>query len=131
MQKSSLVKKLDRLFSKYIRYSQSPNGYCVCYTCKHIAPPQDMDAGHYITRNHMATRWDERNVKPQCRKCNRFESGVSDEFALHLVKDHGVEVLEELNRAKWIPTQIGDLEIMGLIEVYKEKLENLETDAMM
>ena len=115
-------KTLDKLFSKYIRFKDAQNGYVRCYTCNAVHPPEEVDAGHYITRQHMATRWDERNVKPQCRKCNRFESGVSDEFALHLLKDYGQDVLDELNKAKWTPTKIDTMQIVVLIEKYKEKL---------
>ena len=118
-------KKLDRLFSKYIRLSSSKNEICKCYTCGVMNHWKEMDAGHYITRQHKGTRWDERNVKVQCRKCNRFESGVSDEFALHLLKDYGKEVLEELNQAKWIPTKIDDFQILAMIEDYKLKLKEL------
>jgi len=86
-----------------------------------------MDAGHYITRQHSATRWSEINVKPQCRSCNRFKSGVSDEFALHLIKDYGVEILEELNRHKWIPTKaLNDLEMKELTKEYERKLISLK-----
>jgi len=123
-------KKLDKLFSKYIRLSNSKNEICRCYTCGAMNHWKEMDAGHYITRQHKATRWDERNVKVQCRRCNRFESGVSDEFALHLLKDYGQEVLEELNRAKWIPTKIDAFQILAMIEDYKLKIKEYETRIM-
>ena len=123
---SPTKKKLDRVFSEYIRRSAADkNGIVRCYTCAWIGGWKDCDAGHYITRDHMATRWDERNVKPQCQHCNRFKSGVSDEFALHLVRDYGQDVLDELNRAKWTPTRMGEYEMLGFLEHYKGKLKAL------
>jgi len=116
---------LDQVFSKYVRFSNAKNGYVRCYTCNAVHPPEDVDAGHYVTRQHMGTRWDERNVKPQCRSCNRFKSGVSDEFALHLLKDYGEGILEDLNKHKWIPTKITELEMMEMIKDYREKLKVL------
>lgn len=119
-------KKLDRLFSKWVRKSNANHqGLIRCYTCGVYKMWDDCDAGHYVNRNHKGTRWDERNVKPQCKKCNRFESGKSDEFALKLIKEYGHEILEELNRHKWTPFMIDDLQVIGMIENYKQKLKEL------
>ena len=118
--------KLDKLFSTYIRKKAANHqGLIRCYTCNRLEYWRDVDAGHFVTRQHLSLRWDERNVKPQCKKCNRFQSGVSDEFALHLVRNYGVGILEELNKAKWIPTKMGEFEMLALLKEYKEKLDNL------
>lgn len=121
-------KKLDRIFSIFVRKSNifdKHNELCRCYTCGAIVHWKQGDAGHYITREHKGTRWDERNVKFQCQSCNRFKSGVSDEFALHLIKDYGQEVLEELNRHKWIPTKIDDFQVLAMIQDFKLKIKEL------
>lgn len=67
-----------------------------------------MNAGHY---RHDSHDFDERNVKAQCVFCNLGESGRADEFYLHLVKDHGVEVADELRtRKKWNDYSVLELE---------------------
>lgn len=126
MANSKEVKKLDRIFSQYIRKKDLKNECNRCYTCKKIITYEETDAGHYITRQHMATRFDERNVKPQCRRCNRFQSGCADEFALHLLEDYGADVLAELNQAKWTPTKVDDLTIIGMQMDYKERLKKID-----
>lgn len=123
-------KKLDRIFSEFVRRSHADeNGYVRCYTCEWIGHWKECDAGHYVSRTHKGTRWDERNVKPQCKKCNSTHEwgrkGNLDEYALHLIKDYGQEVLDELNRAKWIAFKIHDFQIVEMIKDYKEKLKEL------
>ena len=41
-----------------------------------------MDAGHFVTRENMGTRWEEENVNAQCPHCNRFKSGKQYEHGL-------------------------------------------------
>lgn len=55
-----------------------------------------MDAGHYISRSHMATRYDERNVHPQCVPCNRFQEGSRPAYAQYLIAEYGPEIIDDL-----------------------------------
>ena len=73
--RTGLKGKLDRLFSEYIRRRDADAGYCRCVTCGKVQHWKEMDAGHFVPRDRIATRWDERNVHAQCRECNRFRSG--------------------------------------------------------
>lgn len=68
--KPDLVRKLDGIFSKYIRLRDAmPNGYCRCISCGQIKPFSDFDAGHFYSRKHMGTRFDEDNVWAECKYC--------------------------------------------------------------
>lgn len=99
---SSLEKKLDTLFSLYIRKRYAtPDGMVRCVTCGKYDHWKETDAGHYISRQYLSTRYDERNVHVQCKSCNRFHEGRKDEYTLFLLKTYGVGILEELNRDKW------------------------------
>lgn len=72
---AALVKKLDRVFSEYIRLRDSrPFGfkYFRCISCGMVKPYDQMDCGHFVGRTHMATRFDEENCNGECRACNRF-----------------------------------------------------------
>lgn len=69
---SALVKKLDRVFSEYIRLRDSkPYGYKYfrCISCGMVKPYEQMDCGHFIGRTHMATRFDEKNCNGECKSC--------------------------------------------------------------
>ena len=69
---ASLVRKLDKVFSLYIRLRDSkPFGgkYFRCISCGQVKPFDQMDCGHFIGRMHMATRFDELNAHGECRNC--------------------------------------------------------------
>ena len=119
-----LKKKLDVIFSKYIRLKHSTNGVVKCITCGGLDDWKNCDAGHYISRQHLITRYDERNVFPQCKSCNRFHEGRKDEYALFLIKEFGKNILTELNATKWKPLYGFNFE--KKIKEYKEKLKTLE-----
>ena len=68
--KPNLVKKLDRIFSLYIRLRDvMPNGYVRCISCGQIKSFEDVDCGHFHSRRHMATRFSEDNCHAECRYC--------------------------------------------------------------
>lgn len=68
--KPNLVAKLDKVFSRYIRLRDCmPNGYFVCISCGQIKPISKGDCGHFFSRTHMATRFDEDNCNCECSHC--------------------------------------------------------------
>ena len=113
-------------FSKYIRLSQANcDGIVKCYTCGTYHHWKNVDAGHYVKREHHATKFDERNVKPQCKKCNRFMGGNQDEFAIHLLKDYGPAIIEELNELKHSYFKFTDQWLDEKLEHYKNEFKKL------
>jgi hypothetical protein len=93
-------KLADAQFSLYIRVlNADEEGYCLCFTCGKKLPWRgsgSLHAGHFIGREHIPTRYDERNVKPQCDTCNTYHEGEHGAFALNLTKIYGEKVIEEL-----------------------------------
>lgn len=121
--------ELDKIFSQFIRQREADaSGYTQCVTCKRKFHWKDLDAGHFVGRRHLSTRYDERNVWPQCRGCNRFRNGNLDEYALFLLNRFGQSVLDELNQRKHQTTKMSVLDYEHLIRVYKDKLENIGKD---
>ena len=121
--RSKLIRKLDTLFSDYIRVSNADKeGYCTCVTCgkKGYWKKDIIDAGHFISRSAMATRWDERNVKPQCRYCNRYRNGRQYEFSKYL----GHNLAEELYNKSKIITKFTPSELEEMILEYSSKLKS-------
>ena len=118
--RSNLIKRLDTVFSTYVRLSKADdNGYCKCISCDNINHWKDMDAGHYINRKHMSTRWDVDNVSPQCHSCNRFLSGNIPEYLEAIGHDLG----QHLVRRKYIITKYSDSDLEELLDTYKRLLE--------
>ena len=87
---STLVDRLDNVFSKYIRLRDAmPSGTFRCISCGKIKPIEQADAGHYHSRRHMSTRFDEDNVNAECRFCNRFSADHIIGYRENLIKKIG------------------------------------------
>lgn len=116
--------KIDPPFHEFIRRRDADNetGYCKCASCNKTIHFTESDAGHFIGRQHLATRWDERNVMAQCRKCNRFEYGRQFEYSLNLGPDLSNELLMLSKQAM----KRADFEYQELFELYKAKLKELK-----
>lgn len=99
--KSWYVKKLDKVFSEYIRQKDADFfGMTRCYTCDVKKHWKDLQNGHYISRGHMATRWEEENCRVQCAGCNVFRNGNYTEYSYRLLKEIGEEALDALMERK-------------------------------
>ena len=124
LSRSSVVKKLDTVFSKYIRLSNADkNGYCECFTCGvKLYWNKGVDAGHFMSRKHYSTRWDERNVKPQCKHCNMYRNGEQYKFSQYL----GKELSEELFILSKKTVKYSNAELNGMAEYYKKVVKDLE-----
>jgi len=120
--RSQLVRDLDKVFSQYIRVKDSIDGTAVCVTCGDQKPWRQQQNGHYMSRGHYPTRWDEDNCHVQCVACNMFRSGNYTEYSIYMINRYGADFLPVLrDKAKngsKIPTSV----IKGLIEEYTQKL---------
>lgn len=109
-----LIERLDTLVSKWVRYSPvGPDGLVECFTSRKRYMPEDLDAGHYISRNCMYLRFDLRNIKPQSRGDNRYKYGLAAEFGRRLDEENpGItEILLEESRIihKWSREELKDM----------------------
>ena len=97
MQLTKLKNLADTAFSLYIRRRDADtNGYVTCVTCPTNKHYKMMDAGHFVSRKKEGTRYDDRNVFTQCKRCNIFMSGNKPEFSIFLMKRFGKGIVEEL-----------------------------------
>lgn len=87
--------KADKLFSKFIRKRDAENGGS-CISCGKWFPYEQMDAGHFISRNCYQLRYDERNVNAQCLRCNRFANGEQALYARGLDAKYGKGTADRL-----------------------------------
>lgn len=126
MSKSKLVKKLDQIFSKYIRYYYADaNGYVSCYTCGTTKPVKEMQCGHFQSRRHYATRWHTNNCKPQCVKCNMFEQGQQFIFGNKLKAEIGEDRFNELLQLSNTSVKRSQDDYKEMIAYYKNELNKL------
>lgn len=113
------VKKLDTVFSRYIRQKYADHfGMSRCYTCSKQVHYKDLQNGHYISRGNMATRWDEENCRSQCVGCNVFKNGNYVEYSARLIDEIGLEKYKELVKKKYTIKQFSIKELQELIKKY-------------
>ena len=109
-------------FSKYIRIRDSDGrGYGACFTCQKINPIKDMDAGHFVSRDHKSVKFDEKNVHLQCRSCNRFGGGMGGMYAINLDKVYGVGTAEALIEKGEERGKLPEYKLREISDEYREK----------
>ena len=120
--------KVWNMFSKYVRLKYSDkNGNEKCYTCNNVKNWKDMQAGHGFSGRGNSIFFDERIVRPQCKRCNIFLRGNYDVFHAKLIKEYGPDILDEINKLKKIVKKFTQSELKELYEHYKREVEKLLT----
>jgi hypothetical protein len=119
--RKTIITKLDSIFSQYIRLRYSKNEIAECVTCGKQDHWKKLQAGHFISRKHYATRYDEDNVQVQCSGCNVFRYGEQYLFSKYLGADLSEELLMKSRKIK----KFTDSELLDMIELYNEKVNNL------
>tara|TARA_R110000803_G_scaffold87177_1_gene153770 strand:+ start:503 stop:880 length:378 start_codon:yes stop_codon:yes gene_type:complete len=123
LSRSKIVKKLDTVFSIYIRQKESVNDIATCFTCGKQDHWKKLQNGHFQSRKHYSTRWDETNCQVQCAGCNVFRYGEQYKFSLGLDQKYGEGTAEMLLiKAKQV-FKISDDELEDLINKYKSIVE--------
>jgi len=124
--RKTLIKKLDKVFSEYIRRKYADkNGIVSCYTCgkKKYWKGEGMQNGHFISRRSRILRWDERNCRSQCYSCNVMRYGESYIFGVKLNQEYGYNIADELLiESKKIIKQ-SDEDLKNLIKLYEDKIK--------
>ena len=117
--RKGLIKKLDKLFSIYIRTRYAMDNMVRCVTCNTIKHWQEVDAGHFCGRRHYSTRWHPSNVQVQCKSCNGFKAGENYLFGKYLDKTHGVGTADELIKLSREITKFTDQDLKDMIKLYE------------
>ena len=120
-----LKKKLDAVFSKYIRQKHSMGGFCYCYTCGKRMEIKESQCGHFVSRGYLSTRWDEENTRPQCVGCNIWGNGKPLDFEEKLKKEIGVSKVEKLKMKRHKILKVSSLWYEEQIEHYQNLLDQL------
>ena len=127
---SKLKKELDKWFSLYIRLREANEyGMVQCFTCGIVRGYKDgMQNGHFQSRKHMATRFDEENCQVQCVSCNIFGSGQQWKFGMNLDAKYGEGRAEELEFLARTTLKISRAEYEEKISYYKNLVSNLKEE---
>lgn len=115
----TLVKELDKVFSKYIRILYNIDGFVKCFTCDKQLLIIEAQNGHFISRKYYATRWSIDNCRPQCDECNTYKGGNLEVFKERLLQDIGIKRYNTLMQRKDKIVKYSDDYLRGLIYKYK------------
>ena len=125
----SVVRKLDEIFSKYIRLRDSKAfGFQAfrCISCGQIKPFEQMDCGHFVGRTHLATRWDEDNCNGECRACNRMSADHIIYYQRNLERKIGAEKVDLLLARGRQVKKWSAWELEQLIKYYTDQVNQLQ-----
>tara|TARA_Y100001972_G_scaffold35707_1_gene44089 strand:- start:96 stop:485 length:390 start_codon:yes stop_codon:yes gene_type:complete len=123
---SKLKKKLDKIFSEFIRRRNADHlGRVKCFTCGVEKHWKEQQAGHFQSRSHHSTRWDDVNVQVQCVKCNMYRQGEQYKFGMYLDQRFGDGTAEELEHRANTIVKLNRVDYEEAIERYKQKIKLL------
>ena len=127
---SKLKKKLDAVFSKYIRLRRSfikdGERVCTCVTCGNTNIVKKMQNGHFMSRKYTSTRFNEENCNVQCIACNRFDQGRQYEHHLYIESFYGEGTSEKLHKLSRVKKAFKIDELQNAIKYYQDKIDNIE-----
>jgi len=117
--RSKLVKKLDTVFSQYIRQKNSSDEIATCFTCGKNDHWKKLQNGHFQSRRHYSTRWDEINCQVQCPGCNVFKFGEQYIFGNKLDQKFGSGTARKLHIKAQQIIKLSDNDLVEMIKRYK------------
>jgi hypothetical protein len=123
--RKSLVTKLDTVFSQYIRRKDAVNEIATCVTCGKKDHWSKLQNGHWASRKHYSTRWDEYNCNVQCSGCNVFRAGEIYLYTKYLCSKYGENFPEELYIKSQKSVKFADVDLIEMIEKYNTLLDSL------
>ena len=120
---SKLKKELWKLVSQYVRKTSAIDGLVQCYTCEAVDSYKNMDLGHFWGRHYGSTYFDvKRNLRIQCRYCNRFLEGNKYKFGVRLKRELGDKEFEKLEIDAKSKYKFDRFHLEEQIKIYKQKL---------
>ncbi len=125
---AQMVNKAAELLQLLRRLEEADSdGYVSCVVCGVTKHYKDgMHGGHFISRARTATKLDERNVWPECARCNMPGGGHEAGWASFMVNRYGVEVVEELHALSRTTRKYYRDEVEDLINEFKERIKKEE-----
>ena len=126
--RSKAIKKLDAVFSEYIRLRDSDeNGIVTCPLCWTRIKRKNAQNMHFITRGCYLYRYDEINCHAWCMRCNVFLNGNYIVYTRRMQKTFGIEKVDEMIKNKATVFKISTPRLLEMIDEYGEKVNKLKS----
>jgi hypothetical protein len=122
----TLIKKLDRVFSIYIRLRKAKSyGEVKCFTCDKKMHWRKSQCGHFMSRRFMSTRFHETNCEVQCYACNIMLSGNQYIYGVRLDEEYGEGTAERMLIESKKTNKFIRQDLEELIKDYEKKVDEL------
>lgn len=116
---TNYVADMDRVFQYYIRLRDAmPGGYTRCISCGKIKPFDQMQAGHFFSRSHFSTRWDEDNVNSECTWDNCWNGEHLLTYKENLIRKIGMQRFNMLEIRCKQTRNWSNFEIVAMVRHY-------------
>lgn len=118
---SALIHDLDGHFSRFIRTRDTVDGKVICFTCGKKMSFVESQCGHFIDRDQMPTRFDERNCHAVCEECNCFDPEHITKYKSAMMVKYGeVEIYSLMRKSRGLQ-KFFKFEIEDLIAYYQSE----------
>lgn len=119
--------KLWTAFSLYIRARDANDeGVCFCFTCgRPTIWNKNTDCGHGIPRQHLATKYSEKNNHAQCKVCNGFEGGKREVYKVKMDELYGPGTWDLLEVQSKQRSGLSSFDFQVMEKHYKELTKKL------
>ena len=127
---AAVVEDCAVLLQKLVRLKAADsNGYVKCVTCPDVDHWKNMQGGHFISRNHTATKLMEENIHPQCKGCNAFR--MKDSLCVltyeeYMIDMYGHDEVEAMKQAARLPYKHDRVQLEAWIPELREQIRELE-----
>ena len=123
--RSKLIKKLDSVFSIYIRLRDCDSDWIVvCPLCWAKVSRKKAQNMHFISRWVLKYRFDEHNCHAWCMRCNVILNGNYIAYTRRMQNKYWIERVDEMINDKEI-FKLRTYEIEEMIENYKRLSEHI------
>ena len=84
-----------------------------------------MHSGHFISRKHLSTRFDEQNANAQCFACNIHNKGEQYKHSLYIDEKYGSGTAQSLHAKSMIINKMTVSDYLEIVEKFTLKLKEL------
>ena len=123
--RSQLIKKLDQIFSVYVRLLVADKEWMVtcplCWARVHWKQAQNM---HFITRSVYKYRRDEKNCHAGCMRCNVILHGNYIVYTRRMQRKYGEILVDEMINDKQI-MKVATWSLQEMIDYYIDLVNDL------
>ena len=123
---AALKRDLDAVFSRWtrLRFADAA-GIATCCSCGLRASWRVLQAGHFVSRSYLATRFCPENTATQCVQCNIFKKGNLAAYAAWGVNRYGPDWPARMVSLSKETVKYSRSDLQMMIEDYESRLRQL------